>query len=35
MRLEAKKFLFDIEQAAKLVQRFTEKRSFEDYVNDP
>lgn len=35
MRLEAKKFLFDIEQAAKLVQRFTENRSFEDYVNDP
>ncbi|HKV10854.1 MAG TPA: HepT-like ribonuclease domain-containing protein [Thermoanaerobaculia bacterium] len=35
MRLEAKKLLFDVVQAARLVQRFTENRSFEDYVNDP
>lgn len=35
MRLEAKKFLFDVAQAARLVQTFTQDRSFEDYVNDP
>lgn len=35
MRLEAKKFLFDVREAGKLVQRFIQGRSFEDYVNDP
>lgn len=35
MRLEAKKLVFDVAQAAKLVQSFTQSRSFEDYVNDP
>lgn len=35
MRLEAKKFLFDVAQAARLVQSFTQDRSFDDYMNDP
>ena len=35
MRLETKKLLFDAQSAAKLIQRFTEGRSFMDYSEDP
>lgn len=35
MRLEARKLLFDIREAGRLVVRFTEKRSFSDYTVDP
>jgi uncharacterized protein with HEPN domain len=35
MRLETKKLLFDAHSAAKLIQRFTEGRSFTDYAEDP
>jgi uncharacterized protein with HEPN domain len=35
MRLEAKKFLFDVENAAKLIVQFTRGRSFTDYTGDP
>ena len=35
MLLEARKFLFDIQEAAKLVRTFTSGRSFTDYQADP
>jgi uncharacterized protein with HEPN domain len=35
MRLEARKYLFDMQQAAELIARFTEGRTFEDYTADP
>lgn len=35
MRLEARKYLFDMHQAADLIARFTEGRTFEDYATDP
>jgi uncharacterized protein with HEPN domain len=35
MRLEARKYLFDMQQAAELIARFTERRTFEDYAADP
>src|SRR5947199_4859683 len=35
MRLEAKKLLYDVWEAATLVESFVEKRSFDDYVRDP
>jgi uncharacterized protein with HEPN domain len=35
MRLEVKKFLFDIVQAARLIKSFAQGRSFQDYINDP
>jgi uncharacterized protein with HEPN domain len=34
MRLEARKYLFDIEQAARRLAEFTEGRSLETYVAD-
>jgi uncharacterized protein with HEPN domain len=35
MRLEARKHLFDMRQAAELIARFTESRTFDDYAADP
>lgn len=35
MRLEAKKYLYDMQQAAKLLTDFTSDRSFDDYRRDP
>ena len=35
MRLEAKKYLFDIKQAAHLLDRFTNGKTQDDYINDP
>jgi uncharacterized protein with HEPN domain len=34
MRLEAKKYLYDIQQAADLLAAFTEGKSFADYQGD-
>ncbi len=34
MRLKAKKYLYDIQQAADLVAEFTAGRRFEDYQRD-
>lgn len=35
MRLEVKKYLFDIQQAADLAQLFSQGKSFADYTADP
>ncbi len=35
MRPEVRKYLFDMEQAARLIARFTKDRSFADYEADP
>ena len=35
MRLECRKFLFDIQEACELVSRFTAGKSFADYQADP
>jgi len=35
MRLEARKYLFDMQQAAELIVRFTKGRTFENYGADP
>jgi len=35
MQPEAKTLLLDIQNAARLIFRFTQGRSFEDYENDP
>ncbi len=35
MRVEAKKYLYDIQQAAELVAQFTANKRFEDYQADP
>ena len=35
MRLESKKYLFDIKQAAGLLADFTRSKSFEDFREDP
>ena len=35
MRHEAKKYLYDIEQAAALIARFTAGKTFADYQEDP
>jgi uncharacterized protein with HEPN domain len=35
MRLESKKYLFDIKQAAGLLVEFTRAKSFENYQQDP
>jgi uncharacterized protein with HEPN domain len=35
LRREARKYLFDIQQAAMLVARFTDGRSLDDYLADP
>jgi len=35
MRLEAHKYLFDMQQAAEHIARFTAGRTFEDYAADP
>ena len=34
MQLESRKYLFDIQEAARLVSQFTKARSFQDYQND-
>jgi len=34
MRLEAKKYLYDIQQAASLIVQFTEAKTFADYQQD-
>lgn len=34
MRLEAKKFLYDIQQASRLVSQFTNGKSFDEYASD-
>jgi hypothetical protein len=34
MRLEAKKYLYDIEQAAELLGQFTAGKTFADYARD-
>ncbi|HEY4572684.1 MAG TPA: HepT-like ribonuclease domain-containing protein [Thermoanaerobaculia bacterium] len=35
MRLEARKYLFDMRQAADLIARFTASRTLEEYAADP
>ncbi|HSU81308.1 MAG TPA: HepT-like ribonuclease domain-containing protein [Thermoanaerobaculia bacterium] len=35
MQLEARKYLFDMRQAAELIARFTAGRTLEDYAADP
>ena len=35
MRLEVKKYLFDIQSAAELLAKFTVGKSFRDYQRDP
>ena len=35
MRHEAKKYLYDITQAAELIARFTAGKTFADYLEDP
>jgi uncharacterized protein with HEPN domain len=35
MRLEAKKYLYDMQQAATLLTDFTSAKSFDDYRGDP
>ena len=35
MRLESKKYLFDVKQAADLLAEFTRAKSFEDFQSDP
>lgn len=35
MRLEVKKYLFDIEQAARLLTSFVQGKSLDDYLADP
>ena len=35
MRLEAKKYLYDIKQAADLLLRFSQDKTFADYSADP
>ena len=35
MRHEAKRYLYDIAQAAELIAQFTAGKTFEDYLNDP
>ena len=34
MQLDAKKFLYDIQQAAQLLKKFAERKTFDDYKND-
>jgi uncharacterized protein with HEPN domain len=35
MRVEAKKYLFDVREAGGLILQFVQDRSFEDYARDP
>ena len=35
MRLEARKYLFDIQEAASLASKFTNGKTFQDYQSDP
>ena len=35
MQLEARKYLYDIQEAAKLASQFTSGKAFEDYQQDP
>jgi uncharacterized protein with HEPN domain len=35
MRLEAKKYLYDMQQAARLLSDFTSAKSFDDYTRNP
>ncbi len=35
MQLEARKHLFDVQEAGRLILRFTTGRTFEDYEEDP
>ena len=35
MRREAKRYLFDVAQAAELIAQFTAGKTFQDYLDDP
>jgi uncharacterized protein with HEPN domain len=35
MRREAKRYLYDVAQAADLIAQFTAGKTFQDYLNDP
>lgn len=35
MRHDAKRYLFDVAQAAELIAQFTAAKTFQDYLNDP
>lgn len=35
MRLEIRKFLYDVQQACELLGQFTEGKSLTDYLSDP
>lgn len=35
MQLEAKKYLYDIRQAAELIERFSHGKTFAEYTEDP
>jgi uncharacterized protein with HEPN domain len=35
MRVEAKKYLYDVQQAAELIVQFTSGKTFEDYQREP
>lgn len=35
MRLEARKYLYDVQEAAKLASQFTSGKAFEDYEQNP
>jgi uncharacterized protein with HEPN domain len=35
LQLEAKKLLFDVREAGRLITLFIEERSFDDYLEDP
>ena len=35
MRLETRKFLYDVQQACELLGQFTEGKSLTDYLSDP
>lgn len=35
MRLEARKYLYDVQEAAKLVSQFASGKAFEDYEQNP
>jgi uncharacterized protein with HEPN domain len=35
MRLEVRKYLYDIQQSADRIAEFTADKSFDDYASDP